>query len=77
MAHNYNANYNQRPQQPGGLGAYLLGMAPMPPVRQQDLAVALVNRMIDGLDGQEPLLPAEALDPGMLSSFLSHSTPYL
>ena len=53
MAHNHYANYNQR-LQPSAMAAFLLGAGPMPPPRPEEVAVALANRMIDGLDGQGP-----------------------
>lgn len=51
MDHNYYANYNQYAQ-PGGMAAFLLGLGPMPPPRPEEVAAAVANRMIDGLDGQ-------------------------
>ena len=55
MANNIyrNPNYNfppTQPRNPGGMAAYLLGMAPMPPPRPQDIAVAMANRMLDNPD---------------------------
>ena len=43
---NYLINNNQCPQ-PGGMFPYLLGMGEMPPLCNQDFAVALTNHMLD------------------------------
>ena len=52
MANNIdrNQNYNFPPAQPwnpGGMAAYLLSMAPMPPPHHQDIAVAMANWMLN------------------------------
>ncbi|KJA13537.1 hypothetical protein HYPSUDRAFT_151502 [Hypholoma sublateritium FD-334 SS-4] len=43
----YNPAYYQDRRQPGQLTTYLLGMGPMPPPMQQEIAVATANYMLD------------------------------
>jgi len=42
-----NHTYNREHRQPGQLAAFPLGMGPMPPPTQQELAVATANHMLD------------------------------
>ena len=70
MANNvdHNQNYNfppTQPRNPGGMAAYLLGMAPMPPPHPQDIAVAIANRMLDnpGAGAHEEDDEDENIDP--------------
>ncbi|KAF8811481.1 hypothetical protein BYT27DRAFT_7277025 [Phlegmacium glaucopus] len=42
-----NPTYFRARRQPGEMAAYLLGMGPMPPPTQQEIAVAAANRMLD------------------------------
>lgn len=46
MANNHFVHNNQH-RQPGGMAAFLLGMGEMPPPRNQDIAVAMANHMLD------------------------------
>ncbi len=47
----YNPAYYRERRQPGQLAAYLLGMGPMPPPTQQEIAVAAANYMLDNPAG--------------------------
>jgi hypothetical protein len=44
-----NPTYYRERRQPGQMAAYLLGMGPMPPPTQQELAVATANHMLDNV----------------------------
>ena len=49
MSNHFNPNptYYRERRQPGQLAAFLLGMGPMPPLTQQELALAATNHMLE------------------------------
>ena len=49
MSNNFypNPSYYREHRQPGQMAAYLLGMGPMPPPTQQEIAVATANYLLD------------------------------
>ena len=49
MSNSFNPNptYYRNRCEPGQLAAFLLGMSPMPPPTQQEIAVAAANRMLE------------------------------
>ena len=50
MSNSFNPNPTYyRNRQPGQLASFLLGMGPMPPPTQQEIAVAAANRMLDNM----------------------------